>query len=53
MAVFGITVNFIIQKLKSNLCQFSLVTSFFEGMRENILNIFWGLESALQLLQQA
>ena len=41
-------VNFIIQKLKSkhlvcstvSLSQFSLVTSFFEGKRENILHIF-------------
>jgi hypothetical protein len=32
----GFVVNFIIQKL----FQFSLVTGFFEGTRENILHIF-------------
>ena len=26
-----------------SLSQFSLVTGFFEGMRENILHIFWAL----------
>ena len=32
-----------IEKEKCNLSQFSLVTGFFEGMRENILKIFWAL----------
>ena len=38
---FGdITVNFLIQKLKSKL---SLVSSFHEGTRENAFKIFWAL----------
>ena len=43
---FGITINFVIQKLKSehfSLPQFSLVTGFFEVMRENIFHIFQAL----------
>ena len=38
----GVLINFIIQKLKSklSLSQFSLMTGFFEGTRENILHIF-------------
>ena len=44
MAVFGITVTFITQKLKSkrtlSLPDFSLVTGFFEGTGENIVHIF-------------
>ena len=42
MTLFGITVNFITQKLKSRtliLSQFSLATGFFEGTIENILHI--------------
>ena len=50
---FGVTVNFIIQKLSASFPQFSLVTVFFEGMRENILHTFWALKIALQLLPQA
>ena len=50
----GVLVNFIILKLKSknllSLSQFSLMTGFFEGTRENILHIFhlW-FESSLGL----
>ena len=43
MAFFGITLDFIIQKLKSKhliYLRFFLVTGFFEGTRENILPIF-------------
>ena len=44
----GVLVNFITQKLKSkhlgSLSQFSLVTGFFEGRRDNILHIFRALD---------
>ena len=45
MAFFGIAVNFIIEKWKSkhSLSQFSRVSGFYEGMRENIFQIFRAL----------
>ena len=39
----GVWVNFIIQKLRLSLSQFSLVGGFFERTRENILQIFRAL----------